>query len=159
MRRRELLAALAAQPLVVPRLNRLAAVAAIYPRRGSSRVRAGDPDWPSPAEWDGLRQHVGGRLIACNRRSSHAGRHRLARLAAPCSASLRIPITRRRGRADPDDRLGRRLDAGAKRLRRGRRDRADIAAAVDFAREHTYALSSGAAGTAISAPRTPGICC
>ena len=58
MRRRELLAALAAQPLVAPLLDRLAAVAAIPRGRGSSRVRPADPDWPSPAEWDGLRQRV-----------------------------------------------------------------------------------------------------
>ncbi|MGA8758178.1 MAG: hypothetical protein WB611_17965, partial [Stellaceae bacterium] len=64
MRRRELLGALAAQALAVPLLDRLAAVAAVPPGRGSSRVRPGDPDWPSPAEWDGLRQRVGGRLIA-----------------------------------------------------------------------------------------------
>src|SRR6516165_3712798 len=64
MRRRELLAALAAQLLVVPLLDRLRAVAAIPPRGGWSRVRPGDPNWPSPTEWDGLRQRVGGRLIA-----------------------------------------------------------------------------------------------
>src|SRR5690348_16435733 len=45
-------------------LDRLAAVAGIPPGRGSSRVRPGDPDWPSAAKWDGLRQRVGGRLIA-----------------------------------------------------------------------------------------------
>ena len=60
----ELLAALAAQLLVVPLLDRLRAVAAIPPSRGWSRVRPGDPNWPSPTEWDGLRQRVGGRLIA-----------------------------------------------------------------------------------------------
>ena len=64
MRRRELLAALAAQPLVVPRLDRLAAAAAIPPSRGSFRVRPAVPDWGSPAEWDELCQRVGGRLIA-----------------------------------------------------------------------------------------------
>jgi len=64
MRRRELLAALAAQLPVVPLLDRLRAVAAIPPSRGWSRVRPGDPNWPSPTEWDGLRQRVGGRLIA-----------------------------------------------------------------------------------------------
>ena len=64
MRRREMIAALAAQPLLVPRFGHLAAAAAISPCRGSSRVRLGDPAWPSPAEWDGLRQRVGNRLIA-----------------------------------------------------------------------------------------------
>src|SRR5262249_45226030 len=28
-----------------------------------SRVRPGDPEWPSAARWDGLRQAVGGRLV------------------------------------------------------------------------------------------------
>ncbi len=32
--------------------------------RPLARARPGQPGWPSPAQWDGLRQRVGGRLIA-----------------------------------------------------------------------------------------------
>jgi hypothetical protein len=31
--------------------------------RSSSRVRPGDPGWPSQADWDRLSREVGGRLI------------------------------------------------------------------------------------------------
>jgi len=57
MRRRTLLAATAGAALAaaVPR----ALAAAIPPRR----VRPGDPGWPSAAEWDGLKQAVGGQLL------------------------------------------------------------------------------------------------
>lgn len=36
---------------------------ALASERPLSRVRPGQPGWPSPAQWDGLRQRVGGRLI------------------------------------------------------------------------------------------------
>lgn len=58
MNRRHLLGAAAALPL----LTRFPSLARAE-TRPLSRVRPGQPGWPSPADWDGLRQRVGGRLI------------------------------------------------------------------------------------------------
>ena len=59
MNRRQLLQA-AAAVAVLPRIWRPKTVAAAP----ASRVRLGDPAWPSPTQWDQLRQQVGGRLMA-----------------------------------------------------------------------------------------------
>ena len=61
MRRRRLWRTMAAMPLL-PLLGCAAppSQAAAAPR---SRVRPGDPGWPSDADWGRLRQEVGGRLL------------------------------------------------------------------------------------------------
>lgn len=141
MRRRELLAALAAQPLLMPVLDRLAAVAAISPRRGSSRVRPGDPDWPSPAEWDGLRQRVGGRLIAvqsplqpCREAPiSEACRTLFRELKNPYYIGDEVGLTQTTGWVDAWT-----LEQSAFAV--AAETAADIAAAVDFARERNLRL-------------------
>ena len=141
MRRRELLAALATQPLVVPLLDRLAAVAAIPPGRGSSRVRPGDPDWPSPAEWDGLRQRVGGRLIAvesplqpCREAPiGEACRTLFRELKNPYYIGDEVGLTQTTGWVDAWT-LEQSVFAVAAE------SAADVAAAVDFAREHNLRL-------------------
>jgi FAD/FMN-containing dehydrogenase len=141
MRRRELLAALAAQPLVVPLLDRLAAVAAISPGRGSSRVRPGDPDWPSPAEWDGLRQRVGGRLIAAQSplqpcREAPIGeacRTLFRELKNPYYIGDEVGLTQTTGWVDAWT-----LEQSAFAV--AAESAADVAAAVDFAREHNLRL-------------------
>jgi FAD/FMN-containing dehydrogenase len=141
MRRRELIAALAAQPLVVPLLDRLAAVAAIPPGRGSSRVRPGDPDWPSPAEWDGLRQRVGGRLIAVQ---SPLQPCREAPIGAACRTLFRklknpyyigdeVGLTQTTGWVDAWT-----LEQSAFAV--AAESAADVAASVDFARAHNLRL-------------------
>ena len=56
--RRGLLAGAATMPL----LGGFPAVS-LAETRAQSRVRPGQPGWPSPAQWDELRQRVGGRLI------------------------------------------------------------------------------------------------
>ncbi len=141
MRRRELLAALAAQPLVVPLLDRLAAVAAIPPGGGSSRVRPGDPDWPSPAEWDGLRQRVGGRLIAvqsplqpCREAPiGEACRTLFRELKNPYYIGDEVGLTQATGWVDAWT-----LEQSAFAV--AAESAADVAAAVDFAREHNLRL-------------------
>src|SRR5271157_2831418 len=55
MQRRQFVAAVAATPLL--------AYASSGPAAAASRVRPGDPAWPSAAAWDRLRQQTGGRLI------------------------------------------------------------------------------------------------
>jgi FAD/FMN-containing dehydrogenase len=63
MNRRRFLASAASLPLVTG-LPFVAADAEAAPAaRPMSRVRPGQPGWPSPAGWDGLRQRVSGRLV------------------------------------------------------------------------------------------------
>ena len=141
MRRRELLATLAAQPLVRPLINRLPAVAAIPLRRGSSRLRPGDPEWPSPAEWDGLRQRVGGRLIAVQSpllpcREAPIGtacRTLFRELKNPYYIGDEVGLTQTAGWIDAWT-----LEQSAFAV--AAESAADVAAAVDFAREHNLRL-------------------
>jgi FAD/FMN-containing dehydrogenase len=141
MRRRELLAALAAPTLVVPLLDRLAAVAAMPPRRGLSRVRPGDLDWPSPTEWDGLRQRVGGRLIAvqsplqpCREAPiGEACRTLFRELKNPYYISDEDGLTQTTGWVDAWT-----LEQSAFAV--AAESAADVVAAVDFAREHNLRL-------------------
>src|SRR5262249_9659046 len=65
MNRRRLLQAVAAIPLLsgsCRRWPRPAPAAAAGPS-SSSRVRPGDPEWPSATSWERLNRDVGGRLI------------------------------------------------------------------------------------------------
>jgi FAD/FMN-containing dehydrogenase len=63
-RRRFLQAAAAAIPFAPNFLSSaFAPTRAIGANRPVSRVRPGDPAWPSEADWDRLKQNVGGRLI------------------------------------------------------------------------------------------------
>ncbi|HYV68303.1 MAG TPA: FAD-dependent oxidoreductase [Myxococcales bacterium] len=67
MRRRDVLKALVAAPFLTSAAASAGpdAVAAKPLATGSaSRVRPGDPGWPSAAQWDVLRRQTGGRLIA-----------------------------------------------------------------------------------------------
>lgn len=59
MQRRVLLKAAAALPL----LSRFAASAGSVAARPARRVRPGEPGWPDPAEWAKLGKSVGGRLV------------------------------------------------------------------------------------------------
>jgi FAD/FMN-containing dehydrogenase len=141
MRRRELLAALAVEPLLVPRLDRLAAGAASSPRRGSSRVRPSDPEWPSPAEWDGLRHRVGGRLIAvqsplqpCQEAPiGEACRTLFRELKNPYYIGDDVGLTQTTGYVDAWT-LEQSVFAVAAE------SAGDVAAAVDFGREHNLRL-------------------
>ena len=62
MDRRTLLKHLASLPLLSA-LEPCMSFAEATPRT-KSRVRPGDPRWPTAASWDKLKQHVGGNLIA-----------------------------------------------------------------------------------------------
>lgn len=63
MRRRDLLAALAAAPPLIALSCARVPHGALAAATPAARVRPGDPRWPSPAQWGELRQQVGGRLI------------------------------------------------------------------------------------------------
>ena len=141
MRRRELLAALATLPLGVPLPDRLEAVAAIPLGRGLSRVRPGNPDWPSPADWDGLRQRVGGRLIAVQSpllpcRGAPIGeacRTLFRELKNPYYIGDEVGLTQTTGWVDAWT-----LEQSAFAV--SAVSAADVAAAIDFAREHNLRL-------------------
>ena len=91
--------------------------------RAQSRVRPGDPAWPSEADWNRLSRDVGGRLVKVRSLL-------VACTAAPASPAcaqvfkdLKNPYyLGRRDRADAVARLGGRLDLEAKCLRGGRPD-------------------------------------
>jgi hypothetical protein len=66
MNRRSLLLATALAPLaryLGPGFSPSAQAADMSDRPPIRRVRPSDPDWPSPASWNGLNQQTGGRLI------------------------------------------------------------------------------------------------
>jgi FAD/FMN-containing dehydrogenase len=63
MKRRNLLDMVAALPLLSGSFAALAKDAAAVATRRKSRVRPSDPQWPSAASWAKLKEDVGGRLI------------------------------------------------------------------------------------------------
>lgn len=139
MDRRGLLKAAAAGSLAA-----LAAPAASLARaRGAARrARPGDPAWPSPAAWEGLRRRVGGRLIAPRP------------MFADCQAAPKGPECREALKylGDPyyigDQPGGTQVSgwldawspaASAYAVAAG--NASDVAAAVDFARTHNLRLA------------------
>ena len=64
MKRRYLIQAVASLPVLPCLAAWGSARGETLPAGAASRVRPGDPGWPSASEWDGLRQQVEGHLIA-----------------------------------------------------------------------------------------------
>ncbi|HEY2178742.1 MAG TPA: FAD-binding protein [Caulobacteraceae bacterium] len=133
MRRRELLRSVAAAGLTAA----LPAAAAPAHRR----VRPGDPAWPSPQAWEGLRTEVGGRLV------------KPVSLTAPCEADARGAACAQRlkdlanpffvGDQPGGTQISGWLDAWTPKLSAyavEARTTADVAAAVNFARRHNLRL-------------------
>jgi FAD binding domain-containing protein len=141
MKRRELLAVLAAQPLLAPWIDPLAAIAEVSPRRGSSRVRPGDLDWPSAGEWEALRQRVGGRLMAVQSplqtcREAPVGeacRTLFRQLKNPYYIGDEVGLTQTTGWVDAWTMEESVFAVAAE-------NSADVVAAVNFAREHNLRL-------------------
>lgn len=141
MRRRSLLAAAGAAPLlgVAGRLmapSRAAAADAMF-----RRVRPGDPQWPGPAEWNRLKAAVGGRFIkvesplaACGGNPDTPACQQLLRnLRNPFFIGDQPGLTQSTGWADAWMSAPSAYAVAAKTA-------ADVAAAVDFAREHRLRL-------------------
>jgi hypothetical protein len=107
----------------------------------ASRVRPGDPQWPSGADWDRLRQHTGGRLIAVQ---SPLGACREAPVGQACREFFRemknpyyigddVALTQSTGWVDAWTSQPSVYAVAADTAN-------DVAAAVNFAREHNLRL-------------------
>jgi FAD/FMN-containing dehydrogenase len=138
MNRRDLLkAAIAASflPLALSPVGRLLA----SPRRSLlRRVRPGNPAWPTPATWDALKQRVGGRLLKLQSPFAPdappaARAEALAQLKNPFYLGDQPALTQTSGWADAWTSRPSAYAVVAESA-------ADVAAAVDFAREHRLRL-------------------
>lgn len=145
MKRRELLKATLAMPLLS---GMLAGGLVEWPSAGNrsatrlrSRVRPGDPAWPSATSWDELKQDVGGRLLrleapfagcAANPASAACG-NALAQLRNPYAVGDEPALTQTSGWVDAWSSQPSTYAVAA-------RNTADVAAAVNFARAHRLRL-------------------
>jgi FAD/FMN-containing dehydrogenase len=144
MIRRNLLRTVAALPLlsggfpVMFGLPKNAKAIAAQPRQ---RVRPGDPDWPSPATWDSLNRDVGGRLLKlespfadCRAKPQGAAcAEVLSHIENPYLIGDQPALTQASGWVDAWTSRPSAFAVAAAST-------ADIAAAVNFARQHNLRL-------------------
>ncbi len=145
MKRRDLLKAATLSALQIALSGAFAQLASAAPAAiqnfGRSRVRPGDPGWPSQASWEGLRQEVGGRLLT------------LAPFFAACDAGPTAPacseaLAHLKNSFDLGDQPGLTQTSGwldawnsqASAYALAAHDTADVVAAVNFARRHNLRL-------------------
>ncbi len=144
MKRRALLKWVAGAPLFAPLLAWLpeaAQAAATPPSKVFRRVRPGEAGWPSAAQWDGLNRQVGGRLIkladplaACRADpSGKACSNFFAAIRNPFYIHDHPELTQASGWVDAWTSRPSAYAVAAK-------DASDVAAAVNFAREHRLRL-------------------
>ena len=144
MNRRTLLRLVAASPLLstgLPETQLSAKPARALADVAKRRVRPGDPDWPGTAEWNRLRERVGGRLLkvesplaACTGNPDTSACSELLRnLRNPFFIGEQSWATQISGWADAWMSAPSVFTVAAKTA-------ADVAAAVDFAREHNLRL-------------------
>ena len=125
-----------------------------------SRVRPGDPAWPSAASWDRLNRDVGGRLIEVRwpLRACHddpvgmACDDLFAELKNPYYVGDEVGLTQTAGWLDAWTSQPSVFAVAAETT-------GDVVAALNFATRTTCATSSRAAATAISVPPTRRIRC
>jgi FAD/FMN-containing dehydrogenase len=137
VQRRVFLKGLVALPLFA-RFAAPACGVAVQPVR---RVRPGEPGWPDPAEWAKLRKHVGGRLVkvkspfaACTPHpDSPACTELFENLQDPFYISDSVALTETLGWTDA-------WTSQASPYAVLAQSSADVAAAVNFAREHRVRL-------------------
>jgi len=149
MKRRALLKWMAGMPLFATLVDLPASAQALATGSGKffRRARPGTPGWPSAAEWEGLNQQVGGRLMkladplaACRADpSGKACRDFLAAVRNPYYILDHAALTQTSGWAGA---WTSRPSAYAVAARHA----ADVAAAVDFARRHRLRLVVKGAG-------------
>ncbi|MDO1527560.1 FAD-binding oxidoreductase [Fulvimonas sp. R45] len=137
MKRRDLLKAAASLPLL-PLLMRsgtvLAHGAGTLATSLRSRLRPGQPGWPAAAEWERLKQQVGGRLLKLEPPFAHGDASpALKQLDNPFAVGDNPALTQTSGWADA---WASRPSAYAVAAE----GTADVVAAVDFARRHRLRL-------------------
>jgi FAD/FMN-containing dehydrogenase len=105
-----------------------------------ARVRPGDPLWPGPDAWDGLRRATGGRLLrvaspiaACTGPADAACAEAFRELKNPYATRDHAGLTQTTGWVDA-------WTAQPSVYAVAARDAADVAAAVRFARDHNLRL-------------------
>ncbi len=144
MKRRDLLKAALAMPFstaVLPGALAPAWSGQISTGPFRSRVRPGEPAWPSPARWDELKRNVGGRLLKlqspfadCSTTPTNAAcSEALKQLKNPFYIGDQPALTQTSGWADAWSSQPSVYAVAAENA-------ADVAAAVDFAREHRLRL-------------------
>ena len=146
MNRREVLKAALALPFVSGVMNgglasALAAVAGPVCGSWRSRVRPGEPGWPSAAQWDQLKHDVGGRLLKLESPFAHcaststttACREALAHINNPFYIGDQPALTQTSGWVDAWTSQPSVYAVAAQST-------ADMVAAVNFAREHHLRL-------------------
>lgn len=144
MKRRDLLKAALVLPLVPLTSSALAwgksGVAALKLASGWSRVRPGQPGWPTPAQWAELGQEVGGRLLQPVSPFEHCG----ASPSAECTEALRqIKNAYYIGDNPALTQTSGWVDAWTSRPSAwavAAQNTADVVAAVNFARKHRLRL-------------------
>jgi len=137
MTRREVLALLASLPAV--RLTSGAPAAGVLARR--ARVRPGNPAWPTDADWAGLRTQVGGRLLQPTPLLEACRADAKGSACAEVVRELRNPYFL--GDQPAGTQVSGWLDAWTPHpsvYAVAARDAHDVAAAVNFAREHDLRL-------------------
>ncbi|MEP7185416.1 MAG: FAD-binding oxidoreductase [Rhodanobacter sp.] len=141
MHRRHLLKAVLAAPflpLALSPAGRLLAGARTTLRRLYPRVRPGDSAWPKPAMWDALKRRVGGRLLKLQSpfapdAPATARAEALKHLKNPFYIGDQPALTQTSGWADAWVSQPSAYAVAAETS-------ADVAAAIDFAREHRLRL-------------------
>jgi FAD/FMN-containing dehydrogenase len=144
MHRRDLLKAALTLPLLPWALSPATATAAALPAplaAGTlrSRVRPGDPGWPTPAQWDQLKDAVGGRLQAlhspfeaCSRQNA-ACQEALAQIKNPYYLGDEPALTQTSGWVDAWTSHPSAYAVAVENTK-------DVVAAVNFARQHNLRL-------------------
>lgn len=144
MKRRDLLKAALAIPFLPSLLSGVPAMtqaAAMLPTRFRSRVRPGEPGWPSAARWDRLQRDVGGRLLklespfaGCGSTAADAAcDEALEHLGNPFYLGDQPALTQTSGWVDAWTSQPSAYAVAAEGT-------ADVVAAVNFAREHHLRL-------------------
>src|SRR5271163_3184272 len=121
-----------------------------------TRVRPGDPAWPSTASWDQLKKQVGGNLTpvssplapCTDAPDSAACQARITQMANPYFIGEQAGGTQTSGWLDAWTSAPSTYAVAAHTTQ-------DVVAAVDFAREHNLRVSSRVVATAIRAHPTP----
>lgn len=139
MKRRTLLKWFAGAPVLGTALAELPAAASTGPAAAQTlrRVRPGEAGWPTLADWDGLKQRVGGRLLKLQDPLAACRADPSGKACADFFTQIRNPffihddpaLTQASGWIDAWTSKPSAYAVAAKSA-------ADVAAAVDFAREH-----------------------